>query len=290
MPRTAPAALRRAASPPSRRVACAAKGQRRRRRERREQQQQQPPREDEDAQEAGGGGAAQLRDDGPPAAAAEARQEAGVPREAVLGAALRTSGAFVAAGVGGRVALGALGVDVLPLLPDGGAEGAAAAAGAAVGAAALVTAARLALLPAWPEFRAATDASNAVALRPLDGFGDLLVCAALPGVAEELLFRGLLLPGVAAAASGASLPGAAADAAGVAVSAAAFGALHQGGGRNAAFAGWAGGVGALYGAAALATGSCAAPALAHACANLLSAGIWLRRDAEPAGTARAPPS
>ncbi|GAB4814067.1 hypothetical protein N2152v2_001113 [Parachlorella kessleri] len=63
----------------------------------------------------------------------------------------------------------------------------------AVGAA--VTAARAVLLQAWPDFRAATDRSNQQALGPLQPL-DLLWVSALPGVAEELLFRGALVPAI----------------------------------------------------------------------------------------------
>ena len=53
-----------------------------------------------------------------------------------------------------------------------------------------MTGARLALCAAWPDFAAATERSNRQALSPLEGLPDLLLVAALPAAAEELLFRG----------------------------------------------------------------------------------------------------
>ncbi len=101
-------------------------------------------------------------------------------------------------------------------------------------------------------------------LTPL-GWPDVLLVACLTGLSEELLFRGALIP--------ASLP----DWRGVLLSAAIFGVLHNSGGRNLSFAAWAGGVGALYGAAYLATGNIWVPAAAHALNNFASAAIWITR-------------
>lgn len=138
----------------------------------------------------------------------------------------------------------------------------AAVAGAA---AAAVTAARTALLDAWPDFRTATDRSNAQVLTPLNK-ADVVTVSVLPAVAEETLFRGVLLP----ALGGGPL--------GVVASGAVFGALHLGGGRNAAFAAWASAVGCLYGACAAYTGDVAVAMLAHAIANVASATTWLEKN------------
>jgi hypothetical protein len=135
----------------------------------------------------------------------------------------------------------------------------------AAAAAAGVTAARAAALVAWPAFREASDRSNAQALSPLAGPADYALVALLPAAAEELLFRGALLPAVHP------------DWIGAAVAGAVFGALHLGGGRNAAFAVWAGGVGCAYGALFLATGSLWAPVAAHGIANLAAGALWAQR-------------
>ena len=148
-------------------------------------------------------------------------------------------------------------------------------AGVALGVAAAVTAARRALLGASPEFREATNRSNAQVLRPLRA-GDVVTVSLLPAVAEETAFRGVLLPALIPAFGGST----AAAYGAVVASGAVFGALHAGGGRNAAFAAWASLVGVAYGAAAVATGDVATAMLAHALANYASATLWLRDDAE----------
>ncbi|GFR40052.1 hypothetical protein Agub_g590 [Astrephomene gubernaculifera] len=133
--------------------------------------------------------------------------------------------------------------------------------GVAVAAAAAVTGSRLALKSVWAELREATERSNRQVLTPL-GPASILLVALASGLPEELLFRGALLP--------ATFP----DWRGVLLAAALFGALHNSGGRNPAFALWAGAVGALYGAAFLATGNVWVPAAAHVTANAASALLW----------------
>ncbi|KAG2500923.1 hypothetical protein HYH03_000750 [Edaphochlamys debaryana] len=140
-------------------------------------------------------------------------------------------------------------------------------AGVAVAAAAAVTGARQALLAVWTDLRVATDRSNAQILTPLNPI-DVLVVALASGIPEELLFRGALVP--------ASFP----DWRGVLLAAALFGVLHNTGGRNPAFAAWAGAVGAVYGAAYVATGNIWVPAAAHVAANAASAFIWRSARAE----------
>ena len=63
---------------------------------------------------------------------------------------------------------------------------------------------------------------------------------------------------------------------GVLLAGAAFGALHNSGGRNWAFAAWAAAVGSVYGAVYLLTADIAVPAGAHSLANLAGAVLWLQ--------------
>lgn len=128
----------------------------------------------------------------------------------------------------------------------------------------LVTAARLALLSTWPAFAEATDASNQQVLASLTQ-ADLLWVSCLPGISEELLFRGGLIP--------ATFP----DWRGAILSAAIFGFLHNTGGRNWAFAAWASAVGLLYSISFLNTQDLLVPAGAHCIANYASASLWLRK-------------
>ncbi|KAL4518917.1 hypothetical protein Ndes2437B_g04804 [Nannochloris sp. 'desiccata'] len=136
--------------------------------------------------------------------------------------------------------------------------------GIAAGVAGAVTTTRLLLLSLWPQFKSATDTSNAQILLPLYSNPlDIGIVSVIPALAEELLFRGALLPAI--------YP----DWRGVVISGAVFGALHINGGRNIEFGVWAGSVGCAYGAAYLYTGTLAVPMAAHALANIASASLWL---------------
>ncbi|KXZ43260.1 hypothetical protein GPECTOR_96g726 [Gonium pectorale] len=148
----------------------------------------------------------------------------------------------------------------------------AAQAGVALAAAAAVTASRLALLSVWPDLREATDRSNQQVLTNL-GPLDIVLVALVSGIPEELLFRGAIVP--------ATFP----DWRGAAIAAVIFGALHNSGGRNPAFAVWAGAVGGVYGAAFLCTGNIWVPAAAHVAANAASAFVWKARAAQAAAAA-----
>jgi len=98
---------------------------------------------------------------------------------------------------------------------------------------------------------------------PSLSFSDLLTVSFIPGISEELLFRGGLIPS--------SFP----DWKGVLIAGVVFGALHNSGGRNLAFALWAAAVGCLYGFAFLYTQDIYVPMAAHSIANLFAAMYWL---------------
>lgn len=90
----------------------------------------------------------------------------------------------------------------------------------------------------------------------------LVVLGVASAVAEELFFRGLLVPAL-----------------GLAFSSIAFGALHQLRGRAGwAWAGWAAVMGFLFGTLFLATGSLLGPIVAHAAINV--ANLRFIRDTE----------
>ncbi|XP_031127771.1 uncharacterized protein LOC116029867 [Ipomoea triloba] len=95
-------------------------------------------------------------------------------------------------------------------------------------------------------------------LEPLD----YIVVSFLPGVSEEFLFRGALLP-----LFGANWPSALAVAA-------VFGILHLGSGRKYSFAIWATFVGLAYGYATISTSSIIVPMAAHALNNLIGGILW----------------
>lgn len=133
----------------------------------------------------------------------------------------------------------------------------------ALAAAGAITLGRMALISTVPSFKQATDASNTQVLTPLTGPLDILVITLIPAIAEELLFRGALIPAIYPDWRGAVIAGAV------------FGALHANGGRNAVFAAWAGVVGCVYGGIFLLTGNVVVPIVAHGLGNVASAVMWL---------------
>ncbi len=62
---------------------------------------------------------------------------------------------------------------------------------------------------------------------------------------------------------------------GVVIAGVGFGILHNSGGRNWSFAGWASVVGIVYGFAFIQTHDILVPMAAHSLANLASASLWL---------------
>ena len=126
----------------------------------------------------------------------------------------------------------------------------------------LVTITRVGLLSVNEDFSTATQRSNSQVLEPLKTW-DYLWLGFLPGISEEALFRGALLPATGFA-----------DWRGVIISAAVFGYFHRSGGRNTVFALWSTWVGVVYGAAFLTTQNLAVPMVAHSLSNIASAAIW----------------
>ncbi|KAK4753614.1 hypothetical protein SAY87_001718 [Trapa incisa] len=125
----------------------------------------------------------------------------------------------------------------------------------------LISSSRYLLLKIWPDFAESSAAANLqvlTSLKPLD----YPVVAFLPGVGEELLFRGALIPVIGLNWTS------------VLVVASLFGVLHLGSGRNYSFAVWATFVGFMYGWATIASGSVVAPMAAHALNNLVGGVLW----------------
>ena len=131
----------------------------------------------------------------------------------------------------------------------------------ALGLAGVVTILRFSLMANNEPFCEETDASLTPVLSNLNSL-DLLWVAGLPAVAEEVLFRGALIPAVSPDWKGAVVAGVV------------FGVLHANGGRGAVSSMWAGGVGISYGIACVMTQDLAVPVVAHFAANLTSAVAW----------------
>lgn len=132
-----------------------------------------------------------------------------------------------------------------------------------------VTAGRVAFMSVSEDFRKETNDSNKQVLTNLE-FPDVLFCAAYPALAEEMLFRGALMPALGGGAVG------------VLVAGTVFGALHISGERKVSFAVWAATIGILYGATCeyLADGDLFVPICGHALANIYSALLWRASESE----------
>ncbi|XP_014510095.1 uncharacterized protein LOC106769124 isoform X1 [Vigna radiata var. radiata] len=125
----------------------------------------------------------------------------------------------------------------------------------------LVSSCRYLLLKTWPNFAESSEAANKQVLSSLQPL-DYIVVAFLPGISEELLFRGAILP----------LLGTNWNSIGIA--ALIFGILHLGNGRKYSFAIWATFVGLAYGYATILSSSVAVPMASHAVNNLIGGILW----------------
>lgn len=113
----------------------------------------------------------------------------------------------------------------------------------------------------WPAYRRSADYYLKLVLKPLL-WPDLLWMGLLPGLSEELLFRGVMLPAI-----GMNLVG-------IVVSSLCFGVLHLSGLQQWPYVVWATLVGLLLGFSALVTGNLLVPILAHIVTNLISSLAW----------------
>lgn len=113
----------------------------------------------------------------------------------------------------------------------------------------------------WPSYRRSADAYLELVIKPLV-WADLIWLGLLPGLSEELLFRGVMLP-----ALGLNL-------AAVFLSSVFFGILHFSGSEQWPYVVWATIVGFALGYVALITGNLLIPIIAHIITNLVSSMVW----------------
>lgn len=113
----------------------------------------------------------------------------------------------------------------------------------------------------WPAYRRSADMYLELVIKPLI-WTDLIWLGLLPGLSEELLFRGVMLP-----ALGLNLTA-------VAISSVLFGVLHLSGNGQWPYVVWAGIVGFALGYCALITGNLVVPVVAHIITNLVSGTLW----------------
>jgi membrane protease YdiL (CAAX protease family) len=113
----------------------------------------------------------------------------------------------------------------------------------------------------WPGYRRSADVYLEVVLKPLF-WPDLIWLGLLPGLSEELLFRGVMI-----SALGLNVTS-------LVLSSFSFGILHLGGMQQWPYAVWATVVGLLLGYSVLDTGNLLVPIVAHICTNLISSCVW----------------
>ena len=113
----------------------------------------------------------------------------------------------------------------------------------------------------WPAYRRSTDFYLEFVLKPLI-LPDIIWVGLLPGLSEELLFRGVMLPALGFNVTG------------VIISSVCFGVLHLSGSEQWPYVVWATAVGLLFGFSALLTGNLLVPLVAHVLTNLVSSYSW----------------
>jgi hypothetical protein len=113
----------------------------------------------------------------------------------------------------------------------------------------------------WPAYRRSADMYLELVIRPLV-WPDLIWLGLLPGLSEELLFRGVMLPALGL------------DLTAVIISSLLFGVLHLSGVGQWPYVVWATIVGLALAYSALITGNLFVPIVAHVITNLVSSCLW----------------
>ncbi|MDJ0511390.1 MAG: CPBP family intramembrane metalloprotease [Crocosphaera sp.] len=113
----------------------------------------------------------------------------------------------------------------------------------------------------WPDYRKSADSYLELVLKPLI-WPDLIWLGLLPGLSEELLFRGVMLPALGY------------DLLAVILSSLVFGILHLSGSQQWPYVVWATIVGFGLGYSALITDNLLVPIVAHMITNWVSSSLW----------------
>lgn len=116
----------------------------------------------------------------------------------------------------------------------------------------------------WPAYRQSADTYLELVIKPLV-WPDLIWLGLLPGLSEELLFRGVMLPALGL------------DLTAVIISSCLFGVLHFSGSQQWPYVLWATVVGFVLGYSAMVTGNLLVPTLAHIVTNLVASYLWKAR-------------
>ncbi|WP_008319377.1 CPBP family intramembrane glutamic endopeptidase [Leptolyngbya sp. PCC 6406] len=124
-----------------------------------------------------------------------------------------------------------------------------------------ITLASMVTYQLWPHYRRSADLYLKLVLAPLV-WTDLIWMGLLPGLSEEFLFRGVMLPAIGLNATG------------VIFSSLCFGILHLSGLQQWSYVVWATIIGLVLGGSALVTGNLLVPIVAHIVTNLVSSVMW----------------
>lgn len=151
------------------------------------------------------------------------------------------------------------GVTLLPLEITGEATA------IALGLAAIIMVASKIIYELWPRYRRSADEYLEFVLRPLESV-DIIWLALLPGLSEELLFRGVMLSALGL------------NTLAVILSSGVFGVLHVSGRDSWPYMVWAMMIGLLLGWSAIATGNLWVPIFAHIITNFSSSLSWMLKN------------
>lgn len=113
----------------------------------------------------------------------------------------------------------------------------------------------------WPAYRQSADFYLELVIKPL-ATPDIIWLGLLPGMSEELLFRGVMLPAIGLSWFG------------LGISSLCFGVMHFSGSQHWPYVVWATVIGLVLGFSTVATGNLLVPIVAHVATNLLSSCIW----------------
>jgi membrane protease YdiL (CAAX protease family) len=113
----------------------------------------------------------------------------------------------------------------------------------------------------WEKYRISARQYLDLIITPLV-FPDLIWVGLLPGLSEELLFRGVMIPAFGY------------DLLAVIISSVIFGILHLSDRQNWSYALWAGIIGLILGYTVYLTGNLLIPIIAHTLTNTLSSVLW----------------
>lgn len=113
----------------------------------------------------------------------------------------------------------------------------------------------------WPDYRSSANFYLELVIKPLI-LPDIIWLGLLPGLSEELLFRGVMLPAFGF------------NSIGLILSSIIFGLVHMSGVKQWPYAVWATVVGLVLGYTALVTGNLLIPIVAHIITNLISGLVW----------------